>query len=514
MTLGLVVAASALLAPPRAGQRAPRPAPVAPVEAVAETCRYHLDCYGAWVHGHRPARHHQVWLERITALLEGRSARRKLLLLAPPGHAKTTWVSLILPPWYLGRHPDHSLLCFTSADTVAGQLGGTVRHTLEGGLDRHPLVFPDPRCRPDLARGWSSDGLYLAGTPATGKDPAYRALGYGAAVIGARAHGILLDDPLTQARAESEIECAAAQRYFDMTVDSRLHPDGWMLAIMTRWSEGDLASHLLARPDWDVLALPALGDPALGQYPWGRALWPERFSEAWLEKKRAEIGGPLFECLYGCNPAALGGPIFRDGRWFRPLPEGFTRQGLGVLQFWDLNLSGTSTGDYAACATAAVARDATASLLGMFRDRLEGGKDPGTGEWTFGQAHEDALVEQVRLWQPHWVGVEQMAYKQRAVIDLVQRVQRRVAVPVTPVAVSTDKVMRARLPAARAEAGLLYVDRQASWFPAFEAEARAFPLGAHDDQVDALSGVCALAVEALARWKAAVPVQAHFAGRR
>jgi hypothetical protein len=49
-----------------------------------------------------------------------------------------------------------------------------------------------------------------------------------------------------------------------------------------------------------------------------------------------------------------------------------------------------------------------------------------------------------------------------------------------------DKVTRARLLAARAEAGAVYVRRRATWWDELEAEIMAFPNGRHDDQVDAL----------------------------
>ncbi|MGH2459807.1 MAG: phage terminase large subunit [Chloroflexota bacterium] len=107
-----------------------------------------------------------------------------------------------------------------------------------------------------------------------------------------------------------------------------------------------------------------------------------------------------------------------------------------------------------------------------------------------------ALVEQIGLHHPHLVGIEEAAYRQAVTRDVIQRASRRVggvgSVPVKP---STDKVTRALLPAARAEAGLVYADRQAPWWPAFEAECLAFPLGSHDDQVDALSGAVQRAVE-------------------
>ena len=63
--------------------------------------------YGVLAHGHTPARVHEQWIDAAMAVISGQARTRKLLIVAPPGHAKSTWLSLILPPWYLGRHPDH-----------------------------------------------------------------------------------------------------------------------------------------------------------------------------------------------------------------------------------------------------------------------------------------------------------------------------------------------------------------------------------------------------------------------
>lgn len=71
----------------------------------------------------------------------------------------------------------------------------------------------------------------------------------------------------------------------------------------------------------------------------------------------------------------------------------------------------------------------------------------------------------------------------------------RIAVSVIPVKPSTDKVMRAQLPAGRAKAGFVYADTSAPWWSGFLQELLAFPKGGHDDQVDALSGVVQLAIE-------------------
>ncbi|HXI18281.1 MAG TPA: phage terminase large subunit, partial [Chloroflexota bacterium] len=326
----------------------------------------------------------------------------------------------------------------------------------------------------------------LSGVPAGSKDPSYRALGYGASVIGARAHGIILDDPLAQEAAQSENEQAKAKRYFDMTVDSRLHPDGWMLAIMTRWHENDLASHLSAKPDWTVLEM-----PAIGEYPWGPALWPERFSEEWLKAKRADIGGPLFNCLYQNDPTGMGGSVFREASWFRPLPPEYAqlRPRLNLVQFWDLAYSERATGDFTACVTVGI--DPLTQRLFV----------PHVWRQRVGEAGlEEAMAEQIIASGARIIGVEEAAYRQRATQDLIARLNARLtargyAATATAIKVTTDKVFRARLPAGRAEGGYLYVDRAAPWFPAFESECLGFPLAAHDDMVDALSGAVQLAIE-------------------
>ena len=50
-----------------------------------------------------------------------------------------------------------------------------------------------------------------------------------------------------------------------------------------------------------------------------------------------------------------------------------------------------------------------------------------------------------------------------------------------------EKIIRMQKHSARIEAGSVFVPRQAPWLDRFRAELLAFPMGRHDDQVDALS---------------------------
>src|SRR4051812_12283617 len=59
----------------------------------------------------QPAAHHRLIINEIESFLE--SDDEVLLLFAPPGSAKSTYVSVLLPSWYLAKNPAHSILAAT-----------------------------------------------------------------------------------------------------------------------------------------------------------------------------------------------------------------------------------------------------------------------------------------------------------------------------------------------------------------------------------------------------------------
>jgi predicted phage terminase large subunit-like protein len=474
--------------------------------ARVEQIRNDLGAYGEFVHGHTPARHHTLWIDLIHGLTSGTltetairlgllpetergTFRNKLLLLAPPASAKSSWCSIALPTWYLGKYPDRTVLFFTSSDPAAVGFGNTIKILLEQAKE-HKEIWPDQAGRPDKRRGWSSDGLYLKATPMSGQSPAYRAVGWGASVMGQRANLLIIDDPMNQENAESGIEQAKAKRYYDMTLGPRLQPgSGAALAVMTRWAEGDLASHFIEKAeqggDWLVVPLPMVaeaGDP-LGRKP-GELLWPQQYPRQFVEMQRKSMGSAAFACVYNCSTAQIAGDVFSDERWFKPLPANFAeiRESLLVIQGVDVAFSEKDRACFTVVLTLGLnVATGDAYIINVLRDRM-----------TVGQT-EDALVSQILTFRPGVTGIEDTAFKHAVTAELVANVRRRVyanIVAVPPremVKGRSDKVARARLPAQRAEAGLVYADKQAHWWPAFISEVLAFPRGRTNDQVDALS---------------------------
>lgn len=486
--------------------------------AVAHACRTHLDAYAAWVHNFRPAWHHRVWLDRIQAVVEGRTAKRKLLILAPPGMGKSVYVGTVLPAWYLGNHPDQYLMHFTSSDDNAFSQLGTIKLCLDGN-ERHQVVFPDDRCRPNKDRGWSQLGLYLNATPESERHPGYRALGMTTTFTGARAHGVIIDDPASQADARSEAKQKEIKRTYAEEIVPRLVPDGWVIAISTRWHEKDLPGFWIemmkeGREDWEVLALPGIaesgvdyGGPTPGVFPHGdRALWPERRSYEWLLAERARLTIPVFNCQYQHDPTSIGGDVFRDPAWFQPLPSDFNvpgrsgrrfRDTLTVVQFWDLAFSSKTSADWTVAVTLGKDVDGRLYVLNVWRARVAELVDKTLDDERGLAAH---VADHIAQTQPAVVAVENNAFQNGVTKSLINRVsklliKKGVACAVKGQRVDTDKVTRAQLPATLAQNGSIFVDTAAHWWPDALKEIMGFPNAANDDVVDALAGACRLAIE-------------------
>jgi predicted phage terminase large subunit-like protein len=422
----------------------------------------------------------------------------RLYIVAPPGHAKSTLFSQVFPCWYLGHAPDQTVLMLTSSTTMARTYHDVVSSVLADSA-RHAAAFPEPACRPDARRGWSTDGLYLQGTPALQKEPAFRIAGWGASVLGARAHGIILDDALTQEESESALVTQRAWDHLQMTIENRLHPGGWLLGVGTRWTADDLIGRA-RRAGWPVYRY-----PALGPYPWGGvaplvqkdgatggvALWPRRFDVATLAAERRRIGGARFATVWQGVPTGVGAGVFRSGDWFRGLPAGFATLARRhtTLMYVDTAWSEKKTADYTASCTVGYDPDDQQRRLYF------------TGWWRH-RVNEDglavALADHIVAMRPGLVGVEVPAFKQEATMELVRAVNQlligRHACAVVAVPVSTDKVVRARPHAAKAEGGLAFYDRAHPLWPVVEAELLGFPGAQHDDLVDAGSGAVTMAL--------------------
>ncbi|WP_374297213.1 phage terminase large subunit [Sphingomonas sp.] len=410
--------------------------------------------------GQRPARHHRVLLRELSQVAEGGCDR--LMVLMPPGSAKSTFASLIFPAWWLHRHPASSIIAASHTAELAAQFGRGVRGLAAEHAER--LGYR-------LAR--DSRAAHRFETDRRGR---YYATGLGGAIAGRRADLVLIDDPLRSlADAEAETQRDAAWRWYRGELVPRLRPGGRIVLVTTRMHVDDIPGRLLEQGDrWRVLCLPALGEAGdpMGRRP-GEPLWPEWEPVEALARKREVVGQRAWSALYQQRPLPGGAMMFRVPQIavLDALPDPSR-----LVRAWDLAATVATDGrdpDW----TVGVKLGRTEAGRFVVADvvRMRGGPHD-VAETIVATAQRDGHAVQVGLPQdPGQAGKQQVAWLAGRLAGF------RVAASPE----SGAKQVRAQPLAAQIEAGNLAVLR-AAWNRTLLDELAEFPLGRKDDQVDAL----------------------------
>jgi predicted phage terminase large subunit-like protein len=433
--------------------------PQKPSERAVELARTDLAAYATLLYPRFQLPHHLRVLVEVLETVE-RGEVKRLMVFMPPGHGKSLTASQLFPAWFLGRDPRRYVISASYGQELALDFGRRARNLIADPL--HRATFPTCRLSDD------STAAHRFNLTAGG---AYYALGAGGPITGRGADLLLIDDPIkNREEAYSASFRRALQAWFESVAYTRLEPDGAIVLIQTRWHQDDLAGWLLrehAGENWRVISLPAIAEGDEGWRREGEALWPRRFPISTLERIREAIGGATWQALYQQRPQAAEGGIFKRG-WFktwRELPARFDRVALSI----DAAFKTGSANDYSAAVVVGEAADGYYALH-VWRERVE-----------FPMLKRK-VGELAALWKPDVVLVEDKASGQSLIQEL-----RSTNLPVIAVKVDTDKETRAHAVSPLVESGRLFLPPDAHWLADFLDEACAFPAGAHDDQVDALT---------------------------
>jgi len=415
----------------------------------------------------QPAAHHLAIIRALEGVSSGKT--RRLMLLLPPGSAKSTYASKLFPAWWLGRHPRHAVIAACHTARLAEDFGRGVRRLLEEHGDRLGLQMrPDARAAARFLTEWGGE---------------YFAIGVHGAVTGRRADLALIDDPVRSfADAENFSAREHLWEWFRSELVTRLKPKGRIVLIMTRWHIDDLAGRLIEQGGWEVLRLPALaeaGDP-LGREP-GTPLWPEWEDGDALQEKRELLGERHFSALFQQTPLGEGGQIF-DTRKLSvvdavPAP-------VAAVRAWDLAGTADANSDPDWTVGVKLVRDAGGHVFVDDIVRFRGG--PGdVADRIMNAALADGLAVAVGLPQdPGQAGKSQIMFLTQMLAGY-----RVVATPETG-----SKTVRAMPVASQVSNGTISM-RRAGWNSAFLEELANFPGGRKDDQVDALARAFSLVIE-------------------
>ncbi len=183
------------------------------------------------------------------------------MLHAPPGSAKSTYLSVLMPPHYLSRFPANSILAATHSQEFAQRWGRKVRNDiLLDGATLGIQVSSDNS---------ASDRWSLT----TGGE--YYGVGAGVGISGFRADLGMCDD-LFGSREDAYSETIRQKRW-DWYLDDfcgRQKPGAKRILMNTRWHEEDVAGREISRiragtVRGRIIDIPAVAeeDDALGREP-------------------------------------------------------------------------------------------------------------------------------------------------------------------------------------------------------------------------------------------------------
>jgi predicted phage terminase large subunit-like protein len=393
----------------------------------------------------------------------------------PPRHGKSEITSRYAPAWYLSLFPDRQVMLASYEADFAASWGRKARDVLE---EWGPTFGLQVRQDSSAANRWQI----------AGREGGMVTAGVGGPITGRGAHLLIVDDPVKNAEdAMSRLKRDKAWEWWQSTAMTRLEPGGAAIIVQTRWHTDDLSGRLLQHEPgrWRVINLPALAEPddPLGRSE-GEPLWPDRYDRAALDEIRQSAGSFWWSALYQQRPVPREGGMFRR-HWFDTVdvaPAAGKR-----VRYWDLAATEAGRGDPDWTVGARLSH-----VGGEFyvEDvvRLRG--SPAEVERTIVQtARADGPgVRQIIEQEPGASGKSMVAYYVRQLAGF----------PVAGWRPSGPKEVRADPFASQAEAGNVKLVA-ADWNSPFLDELELFPLGDHDDQVDAAASAFANLLEPRSR---------------
>lgn len=261
--------------------------------------------------------------------------------------------------------------------------------------------------------------------------------------------------------------------WFYGSVIPMLSDTGIIRVVGTILHQGSLLESLLNDPEWISHRYQAHNED------FSEILWPEKFSKAKLQKIRRGYVNKGFP--EGYAQEYLNKPIDESTAYFRSDdlleildPEQHVKYYAAV----DLAISQAQRADYTAIAVAGRTSDGKLKLVDVRR-----------GRWDTYQIIEEIFAVHLK-YQPEIFVIEKGALEKAIKPVMTEESLKRDIFPALyPMTADKDKLARARSINYRMRAGGVEFDKEASWYPDFEAEMLAFPRGEHDDQVDAFSWI-------------------------
>ena len=388
-----------------------------------------------------------------------------LMLFMPPRHGKSELSSINFPAWYLGRNPENEIICASYSGELAQDFGSATRTLVDS---------PEYRSIFDLKLKEDERSKAKWKTQEKGS---YTSVGVGGAITGRGANVFLIDDPIkNREEADSEIVRRSIWNWFTSTAFTRLEPNGVMVIILTRWHMDDLAGRILSHPTLSkrcrVVSFPAIAIEKEEFREVGEPLWPSRYPLSALEEIKDTVGPYDWQSLFQCQP------ILSENQEFKPVL---------VKQITQAEVDQMNTRNFLTIDTA-MSKKQGADYTGFCDNSVNRENFWHLKSWRAKISPEELVNTIFALYTTrHYekIGIEKTAYSEglKPYLDNEQR-KRDIHLPIVELKHNqVNKEVRIRGLIPRYSAGS--VKHIIGECAALEEEMFTFPVGVHDDCLDA-----------------------------
>lgn len=413
-----------------------------------------------------PARHHLKIIEVLQGITDGQLKR--VILLMPPGSAKSTFASVLYPIWHLNVNPrDLILACSYSYSLIEG-FGRQCRDKIEEY--QHVL-------------GYSlSKSAAAAGDWRIDKGGGYFCAGVGAGIAGHRADIGIIDDFMgSEEEADSELIREKIIKWYDNDFLPRLKPDAAQILICNRRHEEDLIGHLMKNEpdDWLVLKFPMIAEEGdiLGRAK-SDLLWPEWFGmnpEALKKVEKARKKPRTWAGLYQQRPEAEEGNYFDANSIVEYTPNMLPKD-LRIYAGSDWTVRKTDLSDFTCHLIAGLCPQGRLWIIDWFWEQCD------TVRAT------DEMFRLYRQYRPvvWWHGRENITGAIGPFINLKMK-ETQTYIPITELSEAKDKETKAAPIKARMISKMVMFPGWLNEWDVAKQQLKTFPAAANDDFVDALA---------------------------
>ena len=438
--------------------------------------RKKLVSWSLYRHPHEPpAKHHMFLLDRLQAVVEGRLIHpktglpcRRLMVLMPPGSAKSTYISIDFPPWLLANFPTYRILGCSFAVDLMESFSRQCRNIVE---QEHKILGYSVASDSRSVNEWH-----------TNKGGTFKCAGVGGGISGRRADLGFVDDYLAnEEEANSQVVRDKQYAWYRSDFVPRLKPNAIRIIVANRRHEDDLVGRLEASEgdEWVIIKLPMLAeenDP-LGREI-GERLWPEYFTDSMV--KEARITPRTWAGLYQQRPAPEEGDYFKK-EWlvgYTPADlSAIEKQGLRYYCSSDHALKEKETNDRNCLLSAGVDSSSRIWIL---------------PDWYWARCNTAELVEQMLSMAKRRKPIRWFAGADHISGSIGPFLSKRMVetgnyFPVEELTAKRDLQARAQSIAGRMAAKMILFPKYAPGWDLFEHELLTFPAGKNDDVVAALA---------------------------